>query len=406
MAGAGIEARGLVKQFGRRRALDGVDLSVPAGAFLSIFGPNGAGKTTLLRALALLSRPTRGELTMLGVDALEHPGELRARIGLISHRPMLYGDLTAAENLEFFSSLYAPEPDRARIRELLRLVELDHRRTDAVRTFSRGMQQRLAIARALVTDPEIVLLDEPYSGLDPHAVELMDGLIARVRDGRTFVMVSHDLEKGFDMCTHALVMALLVLTVYGAALMQVGDTVQVVSFAGGLLWALIVFTSLLGLNRSFNHETETGCLEGILLAPVDRAVIFLAKAASNLIFLLAVEVVAVPLFSLFFLSGAELATSTPLIAVPLLVGTVGVAGVGTLLATMTQDTRGRDVLLAILFIPVVFPLLYACVSATGIAFLGVEGTFGAFWTAVAVAVAYDVIMVAAAWGLYEFAVEG
>ena len=202
-----VEARGLVKQFGRRRGLDGVDLAVPAGAFLSIFGPNGAGKTTLLRILALLSRPTRGSLTLLGTDALEEPDALRARIGLISHKSMLYGDLTASENLAFFSSLYRGEPDRGRIRELLELVELDHRRNDPVRTYSRGMQQRLSIARALVNDPELVLLDEPYSGLDPHAAELFDALIGRVRQGRTFIMVSHDLEKGFDMCTHALILA-------------------------------------------------------------------------------------------------------------------------------------------------------------------------------------------------------
>ena len=201
------------------------------------------------------------------------------------------------------------------------------------------------------------------------------------------------------------VYALLVLTVYGAALAQVGDSLQVVSFAGGLLWALIVFTSLLGLNRSFAHETESGCLEGILLAPIDRAVIFLAKATSNLLFLLMVEIVVVPLFFLFFLSGAQLAETTPLIVLPLLIGTVGVAGVGTLLSTMTIDTRGKDVLLAILFIPVVFPLLYACVSATSVAFMGVEGTLGAFWTSCAVAGCYDIIMVAAAWGLYEFVVS-
>ena len=205
-----VEAHGLVKQFGARRGLDGVDLTVPRGAFLSIFGPNGAGKTTLLRMLALLSRPTRGSLSILGVDALEEPDALRSRIGLISHKSMLYGDLTARENLEFFSSLYHGEPDHARIDELLRLVELDHRRNDCARTYSRGMQQRLSIARALVNDPELVLLDEPYSGLDPHAAELFDQLIARVRgDGRsrTFIMVSHDLEKGFDMCTHALILA-------------------------------------------------------------------------------------------------------------------------------------------------------------------------------------------------------
>lgn len=201
-----VSARGLVKQFGRRRGLDGVDLEVPSGAFLSIFGPNGAGKTTLLRMLALLARPTRGELSLLGVDALEEPDSLRSRIGLISHKPMLYGDLTARENLRFFASLYG-DVDEPRIDELLRLVELDHRCNDCARTFSRGMQQRLSIARALVNDPELVLLDEPYSGLDPHAAELFDELIGRVRDGRTFVMVSHDLEKGFAMCSHALILA-------------------------------------------------------------------------------------------------------------------------------------------------------------------------------------------------------
>lgn len=209
-AAPAVEARALTKRFGERRALDGVDLTVPTGAFVSIFGPNGAGKTTLLRQLALLARPTSGALRLLGIDALEEPDLLRPRIGLISHRSMLYGDLTAEENLSFFSALYAGAPARERIDELLRLVELDHRRHDAVRTYSRGMQQRLSIARALVNDPDLVLLDEPYSGLDPHAAELFDELIGRARaerPERTFIMVSHDLDKGFDLCTHALILA-------------------------------------------------------------------------------------------------------------------------------------------------------------------------------------------------------
>lgn len=208
-----------------------------------------------------------------------------------------------------------------------------------------------------------------------------------------------------EMLTSMIVYSLLVLTVYGAALAQVGDKLQVVSFSGGLLWALIVFTSLLGLNRSFSHETESGCLEGILLAPVDRAIVFLAKATSNLLFLLAVELVTVPLFFVFFLSGVQLPATAPMIVLPLLVGTVGVAGVGTLLSTMAIDTRGKDVLLAILFIPVAFPLLYACVSATGVALTGVEGTFATFWRSLALAGAYDVVMVAVAWGLYEFVLD-
>lgn len=203
---AAVRAEGLVKAFGDRKALGGVSFELPAGSFLSIFGPNGAGKTTLLRILSTLSRPSAGKLSVLGIDALENPGDLRARIGLISHKPMIYGDLSASENLEFFARLYGT-PDKGRIRELLQLVELDHRRNDAARTFSRGMTQRLSIARALVNDPDLVLLDEPYSGLDPHAMQLFDELIERVRDGRTFVMVSHDLDKGLSLCTHALVLA-------------------------------------------------------------------------------------------------------------------------------------------------------------------------------------------------------
>lgn len=202
-----VVAKRLSKVFGERKALDGVSLSLDAGSFLSIFGPNGAGKTTLLRILAGLDRPTSGSLTELGVDVLDEPDKLRARIGLISHRPMVYGDLSAAENLAFFARLYGVRDPDERIRELLRLVELDHRRNDPARTYSRGMMQRLSIARALVNDPALVLLDEPYSGLDPHAMRLFDELIERVRPGRTFVMVSHDLDKGLALCTHALVLA-------------------------------------------------------------------------------------------------------------------------------------------------------------------------------------------------------
>jgi len=202
-----LAARDLSKVFGDRKALNRVSFELPAGSFLSIFGPNGAGKTTLLRILATLSRPTGGTLSMLGVDALEEPGLLRSRIGLISHKPMVYGDLSAQENLEFFASLYGMPDAKDRIRELLQLVELDHRRNDPARTFSRGMTQRLSIARALINDPDLVLLDEPYSGLDPHAMQLFDELIARVREGRTFVMVSHDLDKGFSLCSHALILA-------------------------------------------------------------------------------------------------------------------------------------------------------------------------------------------------------
>ena len=195
------------KVFGRRRAVDNVSFDLPAGAFLSIFGPNGAGKSTLLRMLATLSRPTSGSAKIMGIDLREDPDAVRAHIGLISHNSMLYGDLTAEENLMLSAKLYGIVNARERVDEMLDAVELSHRRMDVVRTFSRGMTQRLCIARALLHDPDVVFLDEPYSGLDPHAVEIFDALIAAVRADRTFVMVSHDLQKGFATCSHALVLA-------------------------------------------------------------------------------------------------------------------------------------------------------------------------------------------------------
>lgn len=206
-ATAAISTKKLSKVFGTRRAVDKVTLDLPQGAFLSIFGPNGAGKTTLLRMLSTLSRPTEGTAKLLGIDLKEEPDKAREYIGLISHNSMLYPDLTAEQNLLLYARLYGLENPEERVMEMLDAVGLKHRRLDVVRTFSRGMTQRLSIARALIHDPKVVFLDEPYSGLDPHAVEIFDELIAGEREGRTFVMVSHDLQKGFDMCTHALVLA-------------------------------------------------------------------------------------------------------------------------------------------------------------------------------------------------------
>ncbi len=202
-----VEVRGLTKAFGTRKAVDDVTFDLPEGAFLSIFGPNGAGKTTLLRVLSTLARPSGGEATICGIDLREDADKARGLIGMISHSPMLYPDLTAEENLMLYAELYGVENPRARVGELLDAVGLAHRRLDQVRTFSRGMTQRVSIARALVHDPRVVFLDEPYSGLDPHAVEIFDQLIQSAREDRTFIMVSHDLAKGYGMCTHALVMA-------------------------------------------------------------------------------------------------------------------------------------------------------------------------------------------------------
>jgi heme exporter protein A len=204
---AAVEVRELTRTFGVRKALDGVSFELPRGAFLSIFGPNGAGKTTLVKILTTLTAPSSGTVRVCGLDVVEGAVELRNRIGLISHNPLLYPDLSALENLEFFGEMYAIEHAEDRIRELLVAVELDHRRLDLVRTFSRGMLQRLSIARALLHRPDVLFLDEPYSGLDPHAKDILDSLVAQIRADHTFVMVSHDLAKGLELCSHALILA-------------------------------------------------------------------------------------------------------------------------------------------------------------------------------------------------------
>lgn len=221
-------------------------------------------------------------------------------------------------------------------------------------------------------------------------------------------LLRKDLTQEFrtkDMVVSMGIYALLVLIVYGAAMAQAPSGFDISDISAGLLWALIVFTSLLGLNRSFSHEKEQGCLEGILLVPLDRSVVFLSKATSNLLFLLAVEVIAVPLFYFFFMTSRAPSESLWLAVAPLLAGTVGVAGVGTMLSTITINTRGKDVMLAVLFIPLIFPLLYACVSATGAAVVGGVDAMAAFLPSLALACGYDVVMILVSWVLYDFVVS-
>ena len=203
-----ITANSLTKQFGPLMALRGIDLDIRPGEFATIVGPNGAGKTTLLRILATLSRPTHGHVSVAGHALPKGADEARRQIGLLSHQPLLYGDLTAEENLRFFGAMYDVPNLNARIDQLLDQVNLADRRRDRARTFSRGMQQRLAIARALLHDPAVLLLDEPFTGLDPQASDRLEQLLHTLNDGsRTVVMTIHDLERGWALCTRALVIA-------------------------------------------------------------------------------------------------------------------------------------------------------------------------------------------------------
>ena len=207
MSETAICARGLSRAYAARRALRDVSFELPRGASLAVLGPNGAGKSTLLRILAGLERPSAGSFSALGLDPKEQGEELRARIGFLTHQPMLYLDLSPEENLLFFARLYGVDDPRARVAELLDLVELAHRADDAVRGFSRGMLQRLALARALVADPELLLLDEPYTGLDPRAAFIAERIVSDSGRLRTVVTVSHDPEKAYGRATHVMALA-------------------------------------------------------------------------------------------------------------------------------------------------------------------------------------------------------
>jgi heme exporter protein A len=197
-----IEVRKLIKTFGLKPVLRGVDFRAEPGEFVALLGPNGAGKTTMLRILASLSRPTLGEVRVAGYVLPGQASEVRRLLGVVSHQPLLYGDLTAEENLRFYARMYGLSDVKRRVDQTLNTVGLEARRRDLVRQFSRGMQQRLAIGRALLHDPQVMLLDEPYTGLDQDASAMLDGLLRQVAaGGRTVVMTSHDLPRAADLAT-------------------------------------------------------------------------------------------------------------------------------------------------------------------------------------------------------------
>ncbi|MEA4909545.1 MAG: heme ABC exporter ATP-binding protein CcmA [Anaerolineaceae bacterium] len=197
-----IRVRQLVKRFGPKVVLRKLDFDVEAGEFVALLGPNGAGKTTFLRILSSLSRASLGRVEIAGYSLPQQAAAVRRRLGVVSHQPLLYGELSAEENLRFFGRMYAVHDLEGQVSQVLDLVGLAPRRKDLVRTFSRGMQQRLAIGRAVLHDPEVLLLDEPHTGLDQDACEMLDSVLRQVAArGRTVVMTSHDLARAADLAT-------------------------------------------------------------------------------------------------------------------------------------------------------------------------------------------------------------
>ncbi|MEO6878429.1 MAG: heme ABC exporter ATP-binding protein CcmA [Gemmatimonadaceae bacterium] len=201
-----VDVRGVSRTFGRRRAVDSVDLTLHAGECLALFGPNGAGKTTLMRVVAGLLRPSTGSVHV-GGRSLRDDAAARSQVGLISHQSMLYRALTARENVEFAAKMYGvPNPKAAAMLALERMKILDRRETP-VRALSRGLQQRVSIARAIVHDPRVVLLDEPYTGLDAAGGAALTEMLHLLRaSGAALILVTHNVEEGLAVASHAVVM--------------------------------------------------------------------------------------------------------------------------------------------------------------------------------------------------------
>ena len=201
-----VDAVGLARVFGGRRAVDDVSFALHAGECLALFGPNGAGKTTLLRLLAGLLAPTAGECRVHGVALRDGPAA-RGHVGLISHASMLYGALTARENVEFAARLYGLSDPGSAAREALAAMRVLDRADSTVRALSRGLQQRVSIARAIVHQPRLLLCDEPYTGLDDAgSAALTSALADRRASGAALLVVTHNLGEGLALATHAAIM--------------------------------------------------------------------------------------------------------------------------------------------------------------------------------------------------------
>ena len=201
-----LESDDIRKTFGHFTALNGVSLTVKRGEFVTLFGRNGAGKTTYLKIAATLIRPSKGKLRIQGIDISQEPEQARRHIGFLSHNTSLYRDLTPIENLKFFSRLYGVQDSESRIEALLDRVGLRKRSREPIRGFSRGLHQRLGIARIMLHDPSLILLDEPYTGLDANAVDILNEILdeAHAR-GNTIILTTHDLEHGLRAASRALI---------------------------------------------------------------------------------------------------------------------------------------------------------------------------------------------------------
>ena len=400
---AAIELEGLTRAYGERTALSGVSVRLGHGQTLAVLGSNGAGKTTLLRILATLLRPHSGVVRILGRELPREGWAVRGRIGLLGHDPLLYRDLTGRENLEYHARLHDVAGRSERIATVLDAVGMTRRAEEPIRLLSRGMVQRLAVARAVLHDPELLLLDEPASHLDPARRPRLGTHPGRReprpgrldRRGRPRPRPSprrgglRGARGGGRGGTRA---GALPVRVVGALLrkdllaeLRTGETVPAMclfavttfvifhfalrragisgDLASGVWWVTVLFAGILGINRLFVAEREQGGFDGFLLAPVDRTAMLVAKATALFLFLAALQVVAVPAFAILLLDPSAISSLPQLVAV-LALGDLGIALIGTLTSALAVQTRARDLIVPIVSLPLLVPLVIGAASAT------------------------------------------
>ena len=204
-----ISVKKLSHEFGTLSVLKNLNLEVEEGEFITIFGPNGAGKTTLMKIMSTLLTPSYGTVRINGFDTKKEPADVRTQIGVISHDTYMYQELTAHENLEFYGKMYGLTGHnlQLRISDIIKQVGLKYRANDRVGTFSRGMKQRISIARSVIHDPKILFLDEPYTGLDTHAAMTFERVLHGLKSDTTKIMISHDIERGLKMADRVMILA-------------------------------------------------------------------------------------------------------------------------------------------------------------------------------------------------------
>ena len=453
--GVAIRLERVTKAYGDRAAIDGLSLAFTAGSSVALVGPNGAGKSTLLALIAGLVRPTSGTVTVHGSPCDQRHGPSPA-VGVLTHRTMLYDRLTGRENLVLHARLRGLPAGR--VAGVLAQVDLASAADRPAGEYSHGMRKRLALARVLLHDPEVLLLDEPFAGLDPEARQRLGELLDALRGSTTILFTTHDLDsaaahadevlhldaghmvrvsagettspgrarrrarvgarpagmmrtawivfrkdlvveaRGRSTTSAVLILAGLLAAVLGMAFEPLAANPRAVA---GALWVLVVFAALHGLARSFDEDVEDDGLRGLLLTGAEPSGVYLGRVASASLTLLAVALAATAGVTVLFAAPLP-ALALPALILVLALSVVGLAAAGTVLTVISRHSPLGETLLPLLLLPLVVPVLLAGVESVA-ALLDGGSLHGAWLRILAF---YAVGMLAAGTIVFEHTLEG